>query len=73
MKVCLIRPSIVVPAGNQVAMFTPPLGLAYIAGALRDGGFDLQVIDGVGEALDKRHPVENDCYMYGLTPAEITA
>ena len=51
MKVCLIRPSIVVPAGNQVAMFTPPLGLAYIAGALRDGGFDVQVIDGVGERI----------------------
>ena len=46
-------------------MFTPPLGLAYIAGALRDGGFDVQVIDGVGEALDRRNPVENDCYMYG--------
>ena len=44
MKVCLIRPSIVVPAGNQVAMFTPPLGLAYIAGALRDGGFDEVVV-----------------------------
>ena len=73
MKVCLIRPSIVVPAGNQVAMFTPPLGLAYIAGTLRDGGFDVQVIDGVGEALDRRHPVENDCYMYGLTPEETVA
>lgn len=73
MKICLIRPSIVVPAGNQVAMFTPPLGLAYIAGTLRDGGFDVQVIDGVGEALDQRFPVEKDCYMYGLKPEEIVA
>ncbi len=73
MKVCLIRPSIVIPASNQVAMFTPPLGLAYIAGSLRDGGFDVQVIDGVGEKLDSRNPVDNDCYMYGLTPEETVA
>ncbi|MGJ3261283.1 MAG: B12-binding domain-containing radical SAM protein [Rhodospirillales bacterium] len=73
MKVCLIRPSIVVPASNQVAMFTPPLGLAYIAGTLRDGGFEVQVIDSVGEKLDTRHPVDNDCYMYGLTPEETVA
>lgn len=73
MKVCLIRPSIVVPASNQVAMFTPPLGLAYIAGTVRDGGFDVQVIDGVGEKLDTRHRVDNDCYMYGLTPEETVA
>ncbi|MBT6406683.1 MAG: hypothetical protein HOK06_03695 [Rhodospirillaceae bacterium] len=35
-KVCLIRSPIVVPANNQTSMFTPPLGLAYVAGTLRD-------------------------------------
>ncbi len=71
MKICLIRPSIVVPANNQTAMFTPPLGLAYVGGSLREGGFDVQIIDAVGEALDTRHLVDNDCYIYGLTHAEI--
>ena len=66
MKICLIRPSIVVPRGNITSMFTPPLGLAYVAGTLRDAGFDVSFIDAVGESLDTRHPVENDCYLYGL-------
>ncbi len=71
MKVCLIRPSIVIPRNNQTSMFTPPLGLVYVAGSLRDAGFAVQVIDGVGESLDTRHPAANDCYIYGLSPAEI--
>lgn len=52
-------------------MFTPPLGLAYVAGTLRAGGHDVNFIDGVGEALDSRHSVENDCFLYGLSLDEI--
>ena len=69
-KICLIRPSIVVPASNVTTMFTPPLGLSYVAGALRQAGFQVQFIDAVGESLDTRHPVPNDCFMYGLSPAQ---
>ncbi len=69
-KICLIRPSIVVPANNQTTMFTPPLGLAYLAGALRHAGHDVQVIDAVGESLDTRHPADYDCYLYGLSPKQ---
>ena len=54
-------------------MFTPPLGLAYIAGSLRHAGFAVQVVDGVGESLDTRHPAGNECYYYGMTPAETVA
>jgi anaerobic magnesium-protoporphyrin IX monomethyl ester cyclase len=61
----------VVPANNQTSMFTPPLGLAYVAGTLRDGGHDVSFIDGVGEALDTRHTVKNDCYLYGLSLEDI--
>ena len=68
--ICLIRPSIVVPAKNITTMFTPPLGLAYLAGALRGAGIAVQLIDAVGESLDTRHPAPNDCYYYGLSPAE---
>jgi radical SAM superfamily enzyme YgiQ (UPF0313 family) len=73
MKICLIRPSIVVPANNQTTMFTPPLGLAYVAGTLREAGFDVTAIDALGESLDTRHPVENDCFLYGLTSAQVVA
>ena len=69
-KICLIRPSIVVPAKNMTTMFTPPLGLAYVAGALCNSGFDVQFIDAVGESLDTRHPSDFDCYLYGLSPSQ---
>ncbi|MBC8268844.1 MAG: B12-binding domain-containing radical SAM protein [Rhodospirillaceae bacterium] len=52
-------------------MFTPPLGLAYVAGTLREGGHDVSFIDGVGEALDTRHTVKNDCFLYGLSLEDI--
>jgi radical SAM superfamily enzyme YgiQ (UPF0313 family) len=68
--ICLIRPAIVVPAKNITTMFTPPLGLAYLAGSLRGAGFGVQMIDAVGESLDTRHPAPNDCYYYGLSLAE---
>ena len=67
-KICLIRPSIVVPRHNITTMFTPPLGLAYVAGTLQDAGYDVDVIDAVGESLDTRHPYDNDCFLYGLSP-----
>ncbi|MDP6120268.1 MAG: cobalamin-dependent protein, partial [Rhodospirillales bacterium] len=67
MKICLIRPSIVVPRSNITSMFTPPLGLAYVAGTLRAAGFDVSFIDAVGESLDTRRPVDNDCFLYGLS------
>lgn len=70
MKICLIKPSIVVPAHNLTTMFTPPLGLAYIAGSLRAAGHDVVLIDALGESLDTRHEARNDCYLYGLSPEE---
>ena len=73
MKTCLIRPPILVPNQNPIVQFTPPLGLAYIAGALKAEGFALQVIDGLGEALDLRHPADNECHLYGLHPDDIVA
>lgn len=66
MKICLIKPSIVVPAHNQTTMFTPPLGPAHVAGSLRHAGFDVSLIDALGESLDTRHQTRNDCYLYGL-------
>jgi len=70
---CLVRPPILVPTSHPIVQFTPPLGIAYLAGSLRAGGFDVDVVDGLGEALDERHPADNDCYLYGLHPDEVVA
>lgn len=70
-QVCLVRPPILVPKSHPIVQFTPPLGLAYLAGALRGADVDLTVIDGLGEALNNRHHADNDCFIYGLHPDEI--
>jgi anaerobic magnesium-protoporphyrin IX monomethyl ester cyclase len=70
MKICLIRPSIVVPSHNQATMLTPPLGLAYIAGSLNDAEHDVQFIDAVGDGIDDKHPFKDDCFIFGLTPSQ---
>lgn len=71
MKVCLIRPPIVLPAGNIMTTYTPPIGLAYVAGSLREAGFDLCFIDALGEAMDTRHPWTNDTFIHGWSPEQI--
>ena len=71
MDICLIRPPIVVPNANPIVQFTPPLGLAYVAGAAREAGFSVMVVDGLGESLDTRYPAGSDCHLYGLSPEEI--
>jgi len=73
MRICLIRPPIVVPKRNATTMFTPPIGLAYIAASLRQGGHQVSVLDAVGESLDTRDPAPNDCFFYGLPPEHVAA
>ena len=67
MKTCLVRPPIVVPTTNLVTIYTPPVGLAYVAGSLREAGLEVCIIDGLGESLDTRHKWIKDCYICGLT------
>jgi len=45
-------PGIKTFSGLQMHTPNPPLGLAYVAAAVRDAGFDYRVIDATGEALD---------------------
>ncbi len=55
----LIRPNVVVfPESLSFFGPVPPLGLAYIAGVLRDAGHEVEVIDSVGEAIDDRDDFE---------------
>jgi len=73
MLISLVRPPILVPANHPIVQFTPPLGIAYLAGSLRSRGFQVNVVDGLGEALDERHPADNNCYLYGLHPDAVVA
>ena len=51
MKVCLIEPSKFVSLTNFVSTISmPPIGMAYIAAALREAGHEVTVVDGPGSA-----------------------
>ena len=66
-------PGIKTFSGLQMHTPNPPLGLAYIAGALKAAGFDYRVIDGTGEALTavSPYPDRSDFMVQGLTIEEI--
>ena len=66
-------PGIKTFSGLQMHTPNPPLGLAYIAAAVRDAGFEHQVIDATGEALDavSPYPDRGDFMVQGLTLDEI--
>lgn len=51
----------------------PPLGLAYLAAAVREVGMPVSVVDAAGAALDKiqTYPERSDFMIQGLSPAEI--
>ncbi len=52
----------------------PPLGPAYVAGALEAAGHRVTVIDALGEAPLARHPSAHPLLVaHGLTIAEIVA
>ncbi len=51
MKVCLIEPPKLISLTNFVSTISmPPIGLAYIAAALREAGHEVSVVDGPGSA-----------------------
>jgi anaerobic magnesium-protoporphyrin IX monomethyl ester cyclase len=60
-------------AGGAIALgATPPIGLAYIASALRVAGHDVKIIDSIGEAIDKVYTYEGrNLYVNGLKVEEI--
>lgn len=60
-------------SGLQMHTPNPPLGLAYIAGAVKDAGLPYTVIDGTGEALDRvsPYPKRTDFMIQGLPFEEI--
>lgn len=66
-------PSIKSFSGLQMHSPNPPLGLAYIAGVVKEAGFAYKVIDGTGEAIDAIRPYtgRKSFMIQGLTVEEI--
>jgi anaerobic magnesium-protoporphyrin IX monomethyl ester cyclase len=66
-------PGIKTFSGLQMHTPNPPLGLAYVAAALTEAGFQYRVIDATGEALDavSPYPDRDDFLVQGLTLDEI--
>jgi anaerobic magnesium-protoporphyrin IX monomethyl ester cyclase len=70
--VTLIRPALVSTPGSFSAIIAPPLGLAYVAGALEKAGHNLTVIDALGDACNARRPAAYPGLVaYGLSNDEI--
>ncbi len=71
MKVCLIEPSKFVSLTNFVSTISmPPIGLAYIAAALREAGHEITVVDGPGSAPRNFFQFK-DIRVRGLTKEDI--
>jgi len=66
-------PSIKTLTGLQMQSPNPPLGLAYIAAAIRDAKIPYHVIDATGEALDTvtPYPTRDDFRIQGMAVDDI--
>lgn len=70
--VLLVRPPVVYSTGTFSSPATPPLGIAYLAAALRQDGHTPIVLDALGEALDRHGPSYAERLMFrGLSIPEI--
>jgi anaerobic magnesium-protoporphyrin IX monomethyl ester cyclase len=73
-RATLIRPPGVVSRFALTLDATPPVSVAYVAAALAGAGWDVQVIDALGEGLDAMHPgYREDVLIHGLTIEQIVA
>jgi radical SAM superfamily enzyme YgiQ (UPF0313 family) len=75
LRVCLVRPPTLTSASAVGQDAVPPLGLAYVAGALRAAGHTVSAVDAVGEAVHQysRVRLSERAVMHGLRFEEIVA
>ncbi|MBI5245727.1 MAG: B12-binding domain-containing radical SAM protein [Elusimicrobia bacterium] len=73
MKVCLVRPPSIINPLAYIGSLTPPIGLAYIAAALRHAGHEVEIVDGIGENPDQSTPLAGNLVARGLTFDQIVA
>jgi radical SAM superfamily enzyme YgiQ (UPF0313 family) len=75
MNICLIRPATITTATAVGEDAAPPIGLAYVAAMLREGGHAVTIIDALGEGLDRYHRIPElpTGLRHGLTDEDIIA
>lgn len=71
MRVCLINPPRLMKPLSIVLKPAPPLGLAYIAGALRADGAEVCIVDALAEGYETYHGFEDDIVVNGFSVEEI--
>lgn len=64
-RVALVRPPLRVAKASYSTLACPPIGVAYLAAALREAGFDATIVDAVGEA-PRRYFKDTDARFVGL-------
>lgn len=72
MKICIVKPPILHKGISFARTATAPLGLAYIAGALKQEGHALQVIDASAQGIDEKQVFKDDIYLFGLNKEKIS-
>jgi len=73
-RITLVRPPSLVSKWSYAGTLTPPLGLAYVAAALREAGHQVTLLDAVGLAPSQVTEVfGGDHLVLGLTADELAA
>lgn len=73
MNVCLIRPPTVLRLFSITISPSPPLGLSFIAAALRSAGHHVTILDAIAERPDQFTPFHDDIVTNGLSNEDILA
>lgn len=71
MNICLIKPPILHKGASFALMPTPPLGLAFIAGALKAQGHHIHVVDASAEGAGEINHFRAEIYVFGLPKEQI--
>ena len=71
LRILLINPPHVQPKGQYPRIVFEPLGLAYIAACLEKDGFQVEILDTIGEGFENRTKLENNKELVGLSYCEI--
>lgn len=73
-KITLIKPPMLTKSKSfHLSHGVPPIGLAYIAGALKAHGYPYFILDAHGEKIQRFAYVEQEFIIHGLMPDEIVA
>lgn len=71
MKITLVQPPVITANPKVQPDVQPPLGVAYIAASLRQGGHTVRVVDGLGLGIGRAAHAQDSYYVHGLPVGEI--